>query len=318
MSSSTKKYIENSKIVTLTHSNIPAINDNDYLSSGIGVTVATEDFPEGAIQGLFTINEDGDQVLFSQGNLQYIGSAATPYWKFADHQYDYFGDNGQHAATENLDRDLFGWGTSGYNHGAAAYQPWSRSVTAADYYAYGSSTGNLYDGDGTADWGYNAISNGGNAENSGWRTPTTAEWEYIFNSRNSSGSYSYTKATLTLAKAEYKGVIIFPDGWTSTTASELGVSSTINFKNSLANYTSSISETDWTKLEAAGCVFLPASGIWLGESSIAYVGFFGCYWSSSYYDGNRVYYVRFNMGTFDQLGNTRYYGYSVRLVRVAQ
>ena len=37
--------------------------------------------PEGAINGLFTINENGDQVYFSQGNLQYIGSAATPYWK---------------------------------------------------------------------------------------------------------------------------------------------------------------------------------------------------------------------------------------------
>ncbi len=82
--------------------------------------------PEGAINGLFTINANGDQVYFSQGNLQYIGSAATPYWKFADHQWDYIGD-AQTGTSEMLDRDLFGWGTSGYNHGAICYQPWSIS-----------------------------------------------------------------------------------------------------------------------------------------------------------------------------------------------
>ena len=45
--------------------------------------------PEGAINGLFTINEAGDQVYFSKGNLQYIGSADTPYWRFAENQWDY-------------------------------------------------------------------------------------------------------------------------------------------------------------------------------------------------------------------------------------
>ena len=52
------------------------------------------DAPIGAINGKFTINANGNQVYFSQGNLQYIGSAATPYWKFAEKQWDYLGDNG--------------------------------------------------------------------------------------------------------------------------------------------------------------------------------------------------------------------------------
>ena len=45
--------------------------------------------PIGAINSLFTINSNGDQVYFSQGNLQYQASTNT--WKFADNQYDYIG-----------------------------------------------------------------------------------------------------------------------------------------------------------------------------------------------------------------------------------
>ena len=67
------------------------------------------DAPTGAIDGKFTINSDGDQVYFSQGNLQYIGSASTPYWKFADNQWDVLGTTtGQNSSDENIDRDLFG------------------------------------------------------------------------------------------------------------------------------------------------------------------------------------------------------------------
>ena len=40
-----------------------------------------------AVDNSFTINNN-QKILFSLGNLQYIGSAATPYWKFAEHQYD--------------------------------------------------------------------------------------------------------------------------------------------------------------------------------------------------------------------------------------
>ena len=93
---------------------------------------------QGAVSGhAFTVNADGDQVLFSQGNLQYIGSASTPYWKFAEHQWDCLGTTtGQNSSDENVDRDLFGWGTSGYDHGAVCYQPWSTSQTNSDYFPY--------------------------------------------------------------------------------------------------------------------------------------------------------------------------------------
>ena len=162
--------------------------------------------PQGSLKGGFSVGEN-TAVLFSQGNLQYIGSAATPYWKFADHQWDCFGDNGQGSDNQDVNRDLFGWGTSGYNHGANCYQPWSTSQTYSDYYSYGNSSYNLFDQSGQADWGYNAISNGGNLENSGWRTLTQAEWQYLFNTRSTASGIRFAKAQVN----NVNGVILLPD-----------------------------------------------------------------------------------------------------------
>ncbi|MBQ8957576.1 MAG: hypothetical protein IJ057_03585 [Bacteroidales bacterium] len=116
--------------------------------------------PEGLTQGLFSVSATL-QVRFSQGNLQYQASTGT--WRFAESQLDYIGE-GNANISESYDGwiDLFGWGTSGYNHGANAYQPWSTSEHYSDYFAYGNGRNNLYDQTGQADWGYNAISNGGN------------------------------------------------------------------------------------------------------------------------------------------------------------
>ena len=120
---------------------------------------------EGLLQGLFSVSETL-QVRFSQGNLQYQASTNT--WRFAESQISYVGEDNANVS-ENYDGwiDLFGWGTSGYSHGANAYQPWSTSTHYADYYAYGSYTNSLFSQSGQADWGYNPISNGGNTENSG-------------------------------------------------------------------------------------------------------------------------------------------------------
>ena len=105
--------------------------------------------PTGAISGVFSVSE-GNYVCFSKGNLQYQSSTNT--WRFADHQYDVIGsDNHNISSTYSGWIDLFGWGTSGYNHGAVCYQPWSTSTTDADYYAYGGESNNLYDGYGQAD-----------------------------------------------------------------------------------------------------------------------------------------------------------------------
>ncbi len=266
----------------------------------------------GTLPGLFTINVSGEKVVFSQGNLQYQASTNT--WRFAEHQYDYIGNvdgNTSPSSSQTEWIDYFNWGTSGYNHGANCYQPWSTSTSRSDYYAYGSNSKNLYDAkdDGTmrgqADWGYNAISNGGNAENIGWRTLTKEEWAYIINSR--SGDYRYAKGTV----HNKNGFIIFPDGFTLPE----GISIT-NANTSDAGYTS-YSDDDWAALETNGCVFLPATGM-RNRTSVYETGSVGNYWSSSYMNNDRVYNIRFD-GSSLKIENDgdRQNGFPVRLVKAS-
>ena len=79
-----------------------------FCGAGIFSSCSTDDNPasepdttpitwhDGVMQGYFSINANGQQVQFSQGNLQY--RAATHTWRFAQHQYDVVGD----ATTGNV------------------------------------------------------------------------------------------------------------------------------------------------------------------------------------------------------------------------
>ena len=249
--------------------------------------------PTGAIDGKFTINADGDQVYFSQGNLQYIGSAATPYWKFADNQWDVLGTTtGQNSSDQNVDRDLFGWGTSGWNNGNTYYRPWDTDRSNGSLYGPLGS----YDLTGTyanADWGvYNPISNGGNQANQ-WRTLTHPEWAYVFITRTTNSGIRYAKANVN----DVNGVILLPDDWSSDTYSLSNTNSTG------ASFTSNtISASQWNILEQAGAVFLPAAGERRG-ASVYNVGNYGNYWSASYGSSGFAYFVDFG-------GSSLYMGYS--------
>ena len=285
---------------------IPAITPNDYLNEGITLTVTLE----GALDGLFTINADGDRVYFSQGNLQYQASTNT--WRFAESQWNCTGDgNSNISATYDGWIDLFCWGTSGYNHGADYYQPWSTGQYDIYYYAYGNGECNLYDQNGQADWGYNAISNGGNRENSGWRTLTQPEWNYVFNTRSTMSGIRYAKARVN----DVNGVILLPDNWTATTYA-LG-----NTNSSGADFTgNTITAADWTNvLEANGAVFLPAAGYRLDDwvDAVERSGYY-CSASASTSNGYHAYSVYFNSSS---LTTNNYYnrgsGQSVRLVGLA-
>jgi len=315
---------------------IPAITANDYLNEGIALVAATETnpstapVPEGAVSGKFTINANGDRVYFSQGNLQYQASTNT--WRFAEHQYDFvggtndywYGGGGEYgnvyenevkcsnnaiSSTYSGWIDLFGWGTSGYNHGAVCYQPWSTSTNSSDYYAYGEYTYNLYDQSGKADWGYNAISNGGNTEGQ-WKTLTTNEWRYLFDERATLSGIRYAKANVN----GVNGFILLPNEWDASTY-DLNDANT-----SWADYSANtIAGTDWTIVfEANGAVFLPFTGCREGSSFRYRNGGEGYYWSSSRYDNNYSYFMSFD----DYLYSSYYYygdgsrpvGFSVRLV----
>ena len=238
----------------------------------------------GALNGLFSVN-DSTQVRFSLGNLQYQASTNT--WQFAENQWNYVGEaNSNISETYDGWIDLFGWGTGN--------NPTNTSTSNADY------------PEPFNDWGNNAISNGGNTENSGWRTLTNAEWQYVFNTRP---GIRYAKAKV----ADVSGVILLPDDWDDSTYT---LSST-NIAD--ANYSSNIiSDTDWPMLEAAGAVFLPAAGYRIGTSVIG-AGSYGGYWSASPDGGTYAYGVYFFDGYLSPgSNNNRYYGFSVRLVCPAE
>lgn len=312
---------------TGTCSAVPTIAENDYLTEGVAVTIDVPLGPVGIIDGAFTINANGDQVYFSQGNLQYQASTNT--WRFAEHQWDYVGtqtidfngeaggnvdgsDNNSISQTYDGWIDLFGWGTSGYNHGANAYQPWSTSTSSSDYYAYGTSSCYLYDQTGQADWGYNAISNGGNTENSGWRTLTDQEWQYVFNSRGTDSNIRYAKAKV---NGVY-GIILLPDNWMASFYE-------LYYPNGGDYFYNTISAENWMNVfETNGAVFLPAAGQRTYVNYIYGASRRGFYWSSSYSNGyiGNAYNLHFSepVDVCNGLGSSRYYGMSVRLVRNAE
>ena len=251
--------------------------------------------PEGAINGLFSVSAD-KQVYFSQGNLQYQASTNT--WRFAEHQIDYVGfasdgnvfeggvqcDNAHISSSYSGWIDLFGWGTSGYNHNERCYAPWSTSGESTYYWAYNSLWKNLYDSDGTADWGYNAISNGGNKANSGWRTLTTSEIGYVLNTRETASDIRWAKGTVN----GVNGIILLPDNWSSSFY-------TINDANGGTYNSNIIGADNWASLlEPKGVVFLPYTGGTRGGVSSLYVANGAYYLSNTGNEGSTAYFFGFN------------------------
>ncbi|MBQ7279542.1 MAG: hypothetical protein IJR13_02295, partial [Bacteroidales bacterium] len=278
---------------------------------------------EGALDGVFSISGTR-HVRFSKGNLQYttVGShrcgdnsmrAGT--WRFAENQYDMLGEaNANASATYSDYIDLFGWGTSGWNGGAVAYNPYSTSTTSSDYYVAGQSLRNLTDSCAYADWGvYNAISNGGDTP-ALWRTLTNDEWRYIFLSRSGSTVCGTANARYCMAQvADVNGVIVFPDSYTHPSAAP--TLQYINQNGNGAGYAKNVIDaSEWTAMETAGAVFLPAAGSRRG-TELESMGTHGYYWSSSYKDKSYVHHLYWYPSVVSPTNvQNRYLGFAVRLV----
>ncbi len=297
-------------------------SDVDNLLGALQTKINTmnKELNNGSLNAAFSVSAD-KKVYFSQGNLQYQASTNT--WRFAENQWDlvgthtpneynYFGgtidgsDNAMISATYDGWIDLFGWGTSGWNSGANAYQPYSTTTVKEDYYPGGDYTNNLTEEFANADWGvYNAISNGGNQAGQ-WRTFTKDEWNYIINTRNDAAN----KKGCSIVNG-VKGLVLLPDDWTLPEG--------LTFKSNV--YSSSYSRNvysvaDWAKMEANGAVFLPAGGQRYG-TEVNFVGVYGYYNSSSAKDEYNNYYVYFDSNNILPTNSAyvRSYGHSVRLVK---
>ena len=237
----------------------PTTNSPTLTMTDANQTINVQWAPPGTINSLFSINGSGDQVYFSQGNLRYTSGA----WSFFDNQWDYY-------TTYSADSwDKFGWSTSATTYGK------STSTTTSDY------SGDF------VDWGATI--------GSGWRTLTSAEWTYVFNTRTVNGGTGNGKSyTLGQSVNGQLGIVIYPD-----------------------NYTGSVyAGSNWASFEAAGCVFLPAAGYRSG-TSVGGAGEYGCYWSSTLYSSDNPYHLYFHSNGVSPANNDRgrQCGYSVRLVR---
>lgn len=218
---------------------------------------------------------DSKKVTFSKGNLQYTQSTNT--WSFAENQWDYIGTDNVTGGSVSSDPtygdskdgtaladkiDLFGWSTNVTNFGV------STSVDDNDY------SGSF------VDWGTNKI--GADTPNT-WRTLTYDEWEYMLNKRPNASSLKG------IAQVNgVNGLILLPDTW----ACPLGVTFKPGFHSNegLDYYAAyqTFTVAEWSKLEAAGVVFLPASGGRYG-SSVLEVQNGGYYWSATEYNSYRAY-----------------------------
>lgn len=229
---------------------IPEINIGEAYGGGVEVVMNTITQPEGALNGLFTVNDEGRQVVFSKANLSYVKADAA--WRFLDEQYiTVERDNNAYIGTNCSRLDvitLFEWGQSGYNHGAVSYLPYHTDVVQGDFYVYGDFNCSLYDHTGKADWGYNKIANGG-MTNKQWRCLTGDELDYIFTGRQDAAD-KYAKATV----VDNKGVVILPDEWEDPYDECFTGGDEVDF--GLNDYT----ESEWRLMEENGAVFMPYAG----------------------------------------------------------
>ena len=245
-----------------------------------GSTPEPEPEDDGKLTGAFTINADGDQILFSKGNLQY--HCTNHVWQFATNQFNMIGaDNANISDTYDGWIDLFGWGTGNC--------PTKTSTVDEDYSTF-------------VDWGANDISNGGNEANL-WRTLTRYEWAYLIQTRANAADLK-GQATV----ADVYGYVLLPDSWTLPAG--------LSFTASPNNWTTNVYTAEqWNQMEAAGAVFLPATGY--RDPEIKGVGTRGEYWSADRFTDLAAYDFEFNETTSKVFGSRIYFGHPVRLVTAA-
>lgn len=262
---------------------------------------------EGCLSGLFSISPT-EQVYFSKGNLQWRKNGASDVdgtWTFAVTQYLVLGEEDNEARTGTfLKFDLFGWGTGD--------NPRIATTKTSDYATF-------------VDWGKNPIYNGGNEANL-WRTLTAKEWTYLLMGRKEADrKFALGHIYLDDAKADsINGLFILPDTWTKPAGIVFNLSINEGLKKENNDYHNSsrtnfkhngFTLDDWSKLEAAGVVFLPAAGDRF-STNVNYVGSRAYYWSDTPFTEDLSLQMFFDLEDLrPQTNYNRSIGCAVRLVR---
>lgn len=258
----------------------------------------------------------GKKVVFAPGNLRATGvskaDAEHPVgiptaWTFATNQYDMIGNANTTVYNNKFlqastTTDLFSWvGTSATNDSYGILYKNGNDET----YHGNQSTDAL-----KTDWGALVIDD---YTANTWRTPKLPDWQAVVSTR--------TATTSKVARATVNGVeglIILPDVYSHP----YGVDALLKIDDfTAANSTNMISLSDWEKMEAAGCVFLPYTGyrtFTSGESMyVSTPSSSGCkYWSctvNSETKGGCLNIMPTNIYPWSSC--ERYYGCPVRLIR---
>lgn len=235
------------------------------------------------LPGVFTVSDDGKQVRFASGNLLYQPSTQT--WCFAPSQLYSVGINNGYIADVAYEGwiDLFGWGTGD--------APTKLSSSNTDYSTF-------------TDWGKNI------GDGITWYTLSYDEWHYIFHTRQNA---SEKRGLATVDGVN--GYILLPDAFAlpaglifNSGVASLGGATSFKTVN---DYTAD----QWSKMESAGAVFLPAAGDRY-DSSVVGVDYHGNYWTSAPGVVGNACYVFFSptLANSDNNYSLRRNGLSVRLV----
>ncbi len=211
---------------------IPNVPGNSYILTGLEPATTYEVMVEPVpVLADFSVSK-GKKVNFAHGNLRYSGDSwgYEAEWSMAKQQYEILGDANISQSGSNTypadPRDLFCWSTANNYCGVSSY--------------YDSDDADAYFKAGFVDWGTDAKLD--NDLGTGWCTLSKAEWNYLLNERENAASL---KAHATVNTV--KGIVILPDAWTAPAGVVVTEGGT---------YTAE----QWSALEDAGAVFLPAAG----------------------------------------------------------
>lgn len=271
------------------------VQPNKFYNSGSAIPVTMP---------VFSLSSS-KKVKFSRGNLCYSSS-----WKFEQNQYDFrtYSGNGRCVnGTYSASGSDAGWGLFG----------WS-STNGSNNYGMNTSTLDLTYRGSFKDWGGAEILPD-NSNGTVWFTMSQAQWEYLLNTRTGTYNGSPTAAkglrgfaTIAVNGGTVKGMVLLPDTFTLPAG--------VTFVSSLTpGSANSYTVAQWSLMEGAGAVFLPAAGDRTG-TTVTNVCSSGYYWTSTAGSSwDRAYRVAHYINeTSDEVvmePYTRHRGYAVRLVR---
>lgn len=261
----------------------PAVEDAFAAQEDMPAAIA--DIKDETIKTGFSVS-DTKQVLFASGNLQY--TISTKKWSFAENQYDTIGSANVVNGALGSKIDLFG-------HSSKGNARWGVSISTNDQ---------DYNGE-FVDWGTLMIDQ---YPANTWRTLTAEEWDYVLNTR--------ANATMLKGLAQVVGVnglVLLPDNWDMTVNTDFVPGEGGSFASN--GFDANLLDAEqWQRMEAAGAVFLPATGTRIG-ANIYFFNECCYYWSATSFNSNYAFYINVSASESYMTNNGRSTGQAVRLVK---